>query len=133
MKRASSVVNMNVPKAYRNANNLQRKDAQDVLNQLGFLIKWKGKPSVLDIGCGPGDVTIDFVLSRMPEDYEKLVGIDISEKMVDFARETYGKISPKVHFEVGDISGSWDQFSNYSEAFDHVTSFYCLNWVPNQR
>lgn len=120
-------------KLYAHANELQRSDARKVLDEFGPLINWNGHDTLLDIGCGSGDVTIDLVLPKMPRNYQKVVGMDISEKMVTFARERFCNKFMDLQFEQGDIGGEMKQFSKYLGEFDHVTSFFCLHWVQNQR
>lgn len=121
---------MNKAKLYQRSNKLQRVDTKLVLEEYAPLIKWNGLDTVMDAGCGTGDVTIDFLLPEMPTTYTHLVGTDISESMIRLAKETYENL-PRVSFERFDISGVVDpKFLNY---FDHVTSFFCLHWVQNQK
>lgn len=121
---------MNKAKLYQRSNELQRVDTKLVLEEYAPFIKWNGHDNVMDAGCGTGDVTIDFLLPEMPASYNKLIGTDISEQMIRFAKETYSQM-PRVAFERLDISGNVD--SKFLSYFDHVTSFFCLHWVQNQR
>lgn len=121
---------MNKAKLYQRSNELQRVDTKLVLSEYAPLIKWNGFDTVMDVGCGTGDVTVDFLLPEIPTTYLKLVGTDISDSMIRYANETYQNL-PRVSFERLDISGAIDaKFLNY---FDHVTSFFCLHWVQNQK
>lgn len=120
---------MNKAKLYQRSNELQRVDTKLVLEEYAPLIKWNGYDTVMDAGCGTGDVTIDFLLPEMPVGYTKLVGTDISESMIRFAKEAYQHLQ-RVSFERLDISGAVD--SKFLSYFDHVTSFFCLHWVQNQ-
>jgi ubiquinone/menaquinone biosynthesis C-methylase UbiE len=54
---------------------------------------------VLDIGCGPGMISTDLL-----EISEQVWGIDISEDMINIARERFNatEFHSKIHFQVGD-------------------------------
>jgi len=67
---------------------------------------------VLDVGCGAGRTTVE--LARRDID---VVGIDVSEPMVDAAMDAY----PDLTFEVGDATAL--RFED--ESFDHVLFSYC--------
>ncbi len=79
--------------------------AEDI-RYLSFLIPENSK--VLDLGCGVGDVLAALKPS-------KAVGIDISESMIDVARNTY----PKIEFIVGDIENS-KTINNIEGTFDYI-------------
>ncbi|UNO50902.1 MULTISPECIES: class I SAM-dependent methyltransferase [Alicyclobacillus] len=72
---------------------------------------------VLDIGCGTGDLTNQ--IARLGA---SVVGIDVSERMVEQARRKY----PDLSFRVGDAQ----DFST-SETFDAVFSNAALHWMQN--
>lgn len=122
---------MNKAALYQRSNGLQRRDAKQVLDEFGHVLQWRGGDSLLDIGCGSGDVTIDFILPILPVDFERLIGVDLSEQMVGYAREQYPH--SKIAFERFDVSIDVDkQLLRNVEPVDHITSFYCLHWVQNQ-
>lgn len=125
---------MNKVSLYLEANQLQRSNTQQVLQQFKSVLKWRsdGNDSILDAGCGPGDVTIDSLLSILPTNFDRLVGVDISKEMIAYARET--KIHPKVSFEQFDLEVELEkQPLNGMAPFDHITSFFCLMMIQNQR
>lgn len=123
------------PSNYTQANRIQRRDADQLLEEYSKIIRWRnnGTETVLDIGCGPGDITIDFILPRIPKPFGKLVGVDILEKMIKHAKRLYER--DNVHFQILDIeNGDIDLFlKDYPEGFDHITSLYCLQWVRDQK
>lgn len=121
---------MHQAKLYSHANELQFNDAAKVLEEFGSLLQWKGNDTLVDIGCGSGDVTVDLVLARMPRDYRIVLGMDVSEKMINFARQKYCTSYLDLKFVRGDIGGD---LQLKDEEFDHVTSFFCLHWVQDQR
>lgn len=118
---------------YKRSNGLQRRDAQQVIDEFGQVLQWRsdGGDSLLDVGCGSGDVTIDFLLPILPLNFQRLVGVDISEEMINFAQQQYPH--PRISFDKFDLSTDIEKqsFCN-TEPFDHITSFYCLHWVQNQ-
>lgn len=119
-------------KLYKTANELQRTDNKMVLSEFKNALKWKGNDTLLDIGCGSGDVTVDMILPLMPSNFSLLMGVDVSNEMIKFARENYMNSVPKARFEQLDIGHPIIQ-SPLVEQFDHITSFFCLHWIQNQR
>lgn len=76
---------------------------------------------VLDLGCGAGRTTVE--LHRQGHD---VIGVDISEGMVEAAREQF----PALTVEVGDATDL--RFDD--DAFDHVLFSYCgLDYVYPER
>lgn len=117
---------------YQRSNGVQRRDAKQVLEEYSHLFRWRsdGKDSLLDIGCGTGDVTIDYILPLLPLRFSRLVGADLSDGMLRHARENFQQ--KKIAFQKLDIGGPLDRL-DFGEPFDHITSFYCLHWVENQK
>ncbi|EDS34350.1 juvenile hormone acid methyl transferase [Culex quinquefasciatus] len=97
---------MNKPNLYHRANGLQRRDAEEILDEFGHLLKWRedGKDSLLDVGSGCGDVLVDFVIPLIPQNFVIILGTDISEQMVRFARKIYSG-RKNVSFDRLDIGG----------------------------
>lgn len=115
------------PELYHSSNQVQRRDARETLLSCPFVEDWH-TGSLLDIGCGSGDVTMEIIREVLPENFERLVGVDLSEEMVRFAREHYPH--PSVSFEQLDIGLELEkQNLNDIEPFDHITSFNCLHWI----
>ena len=74
---------------------------------------------ILDVGCGPGQLTAETAGSGA-----EVVGIDLSADMVAAARSNY----PHLRFEVADIAAA-----NYESEFDGVFSNAALHWVRDQQ
>ncbi|KAL1122093.1 hypothetical protein AAG570_003499 [Ranatra chinensis] len=121
---------MNNPRLYTIGSSLQIRDAKEILEQHMHKLSWGYGEKVLDIGCGPGTVTTSILQPLLPAD-ATLVGCDLSEKMVAFASAMYG--NETIKFRQMDVSkpNIWDEWEK--EEFDKVFSFYCLNWIHNQR
>lgn len=117
---------------YQRSNGLQRRDAKQVIEEFAQVLQWQSDDdSLLDIGCGCGDVTIDYILPVLPMNFSRLVGVDISEQMVRHAREHYAHAN--ISFDKMDIGADLSKYLRTAEPFDHITSFYCLHWVQNQK
>lgn len=87
---------------------------------------------MLDAGCRTGDVTYDSILPILPPNFKRLVDVDISEKMLDYARKN--QTHPKLSFEHFDLNLELEKQPLSSSApFDHIFSFYCLHWIQNQK
>lgn len=78
---------------------------------------------VLDIGCGNGAVT-KYISEQMPAG--RIVGIDISPSMVEFAHRNYAEPG-RIDFQ----QMSADQLA-FDHEFDLVCSFSILHWVKRQ-
>lgn len=123
---------MNDAKLYVKSNILQKRDASFVLENYFRLIQFKkdGGDTVLDVGCGSGDVTVEILKPYLPENFGKLVGSDFDEKMVEYANNNYK--TKKTKFLTLDIA-SKEPPVDLEENFDHIFSFYCLHWIQDQQ
>jgi len=79
-----------------------------------------GPASVVDLGCGPGNLTA-LLVDRWPEAH--VVGLDSSAEMVQKARAT----TPAVTFDVADLR-NWA--TGDAEPVDVLVSNATLQWVP---
>lgn len=64
---------MNSPELYIRNNYLQRRDNKDTLNRFIDKMIWKPNEIVLDVGCGPGDVTSDILFNFLKDKINQLV------------------------------------------------------------
>lgn len=118
------------PELYAKWNQMQRCGARELIEEYKTKLAWRadGNDSWIDVGCASGDITADFILPILPPNFERLIGIDISEQMIAYSREKY--LQPKVEFEQFDLTDpNIQQFS----AVDHISSFYCLQMIPDQK
>ncbi|XP_037047825.1 juvenile hormone acid O-methyltransferase-like [Bradysia coprophila] len=124
---------MDDPELYHKAEHFKA-DMQNFFDEYKAKIRFRHdrKDSLLDIGCAGGNITIDVILSTLlPEGFSRLVGIDISRTMINYANEHF-KL-PNVSFEVLDIGGDITDFLATHQCFDHITSTLCLHLVPDQQ
>lgn len=129
---------MNNAKLYHKSNSLQKRDAQEIINEFSHLFDHKvGSDSVLlDIGCGAGDVLVELILPKLHENYTEVIGVDVSVEMVKYATEKYR--SQFLKFLKVDIQSDFLSSKTFKrplrpESVDFITSFYCLHWIQNQR
>lgn len=117
---------------YLRNNDLQRRDASEILNEFSHFFKWRfdGKDKHLDIGTGSGDVLHDFIIPKLPNNIQKVVGTDISKDMVECAKENFG--NELIEFHQMDIAAPLNK-SSLNEQFDNITSMYCFHWIENQQ
>lgn len=81
----------------------------------------------LDLGCGTGGFTRDFLLPRCPP-FQRMVAVDVSEDMIEYARKN--SAHPKISYDVLDVAA--DDLSPFVKRygrFDRVYSFLLFNWL----
>ncbi|XP_034950566.1 juvenile hormone acid O-methyltransferase [Chelonus insularis] len=116
-------------KRYTEAFDVQRRDANEVIEEFADeLAVMHGK--CIDIGCGPGHITKELILPKLPTD-SIVVGVDISESMVTYANKNHQK-EERLSFKQLNIEDE-DLPIKEHEKYDHALSFYCLHWCQNMR
>ena len=106
---------------YYNSNNrLQFQSAMQFLPALSI----KPNEKILDVGCGPGNITVE-IAKQVP--YGSVVGIDISQSMVETAQQNYGAID-NLSFKLCDARDL-----NFNNDFDRIVSFLTLHWIQDQQ
>ncbi|XP_031357845.1 juvenile hormone acid O-methyltransferase-like [Photinus pyralis] len=106
---------------------LSHKDGKYFIDKIRTLITWEEGCRILDVGCGPGNVTSDFLLPILPKS-GTIIAIDKAAEVICYAKEHYEK-SPHVNFVQMDIVFPDPQLY---KTFDHVISLYCLHFVAEQ-
>ncbi len=76
--------------------------------------------TVVDLGCGPGNLTA-LLVERWPD--ARVEGLDSSAEMIDRARAT----TPAVEFRFADLR----EWASGSEVVDVLVSNATLQWVPD--
>jgi len=131
---------------YARYNGLQRRDADAILAEFVPLMEWRadGQEVLLDVGCGPGDVTATVLLPHVEKVVHQVVGADVSHAMVRHAGDRYaGGPLAFAHLDIADpvldpsiLDPSIVAHLNNddsSHGFHKIFSFYCLHWVQEQR
>ncbi len=81
----------------------------------------KSNSKILEIGCGPGNIT-KYLLSKRP-DFD-IFGIDIAPKMIELAK----KNNPTASFAIMDSR----EISNLTTKFDGVVCGFCLPYLSQE-
>ncbi|KAL3223982.1 hypothetical protein MRX96_027049 [Rhipicephalus microplus] len=116
-------------KLYAQNNSLQRKHNNTVLEfcQPAFLAEPLSTMQVLDVGCGTGDFTRDFLLPRcLP--CARLVGIDCSVDMIKYASRH--SAHEKIEYEVLDIGEDVTEFISHRGRFDRCVLVFPASHQP---
>lgn len=126
---------MNKPELYHKSHGVTKRDVGELLTQFASKLQWRpeGGDAVLEIGCGPGDISMKYIYPLMRENFGKLIFSDISWGMMNFFKENY-EIPSKCDFRQLDIAGeSFELPDDMVGQFDHVISSLVLQWVPDNR
>ncbi|KAK4872384.1 hypothetical protein RN001_014413 [Aquatica leii] len=86
---------------------------------------------VLDVGCGPGNVTYNKLLPLLPSTTKKIIGVDISQDNIEYASKYY-QTDPRVSYKQLDILTDTLP-TEFIEAFDLILSLSCLHYVGDHR
>ena len=128
----SRLQEMNDAKLYASCHELQARDATEVLSDYINRMIWKTGDRVLDLGCGPGNVTTQVLMPLLPADFGLLIGADLSADMIHYASNNYAH--SKLRFTQFDLAKDIQNSSQLGPSgFDKIFSFFCLNWIPDQR
>jgi len=124
---------MNNPKLFADfCHPLSSKDVTKVLSEYINKMSWKTGDRLLDLGCGPGKMTKEVLMPRLPADFGLLVGADLSDNMIQYASELYSH--PKLSFTQFDITEDIENTSQLRPSdFDKIFTFFLLHWVPDNR
>ncbi|KAH7932850.1 hypothetical protein HPB49_003777 [Dermacentor silvarum] len=89
-----------------------------------------GPRQFLDVGSGCGQVTMKVLLPNVPDNVERIVGVDVCANMVSYAREHSSH--PKLAYEQLDITADVSEFLGLYGPFDRLYCFNSLNRVKDQ-
>lgn len=87
------------------------------LDRFCNLIK-SGNPKILELGCGPGNVT-RYVKNRFPE--SEYIAVDLAPRMIEIARQLVKGVDFRV-MDARDISG-------FDTMFDAIVCSFCLPFL----
>lgn len=129
-----NIYKMHNGELYERSANFAHQMVKLTLDEYAPQLRWRsdGQDSLLDIGCGTANATVELILPLLPAKYARAVGADISESMLDYARQM-GR-DQKIEFKVLDVERplrTTDADAWTRTPFDHITSFFCLNWVQD--
>ncbi len=98
------------------------KERTQPVKDLIFRIEKDNPARIIDIGCGPGNSTIELK-ERWPDAF--IIGIDSSENMINKARHDYPELEGKVCDANKDLSALGK--------FDIVFSNAAIQWMPGHK
>ncbi|XP_077494486.1 juvenile hormone acid O-methyltransferase-like [Amblyomma americanum] len=116
---------------YASNDNRQREMNLKVLDllQMAFAPMPTEDQQFLDLGCGTGDFTRDWLLPRCPP-CRRLVAVDASVEMLAYARENCAH--PSIEYDHLNVGDDVTEFVAKHGQFARVYSFFCLNWLKDQ-
>ncbi|CAG9854663.1 unnamed protein product [Phyllotreta striolata] len=118
------------PKLWSESNDITIQPNIEYLNKLKPLFRWKRDESIFEYGMGDGSNTEKVLLPFLPPDFKEYIGTDVSEKMVQSAKETLQ--DPRIQTIVLDI-GNGDVSNEFQNRFDHLFSFFVMHWVRHTK
>ncbi|XP_075732840.1 juvenile hormone acid O-methyltransferase-like [Rhipicephalus microplus] len=88
-------------------------------------------PRFIDIGCGTGNFTLNYLLPRCSCQCLELVGVDNSPAMLEYARIHHSH--EKIRYEHLDIvEGDVDRFVTEHGLFARLFSFNSMHWIKDK-
>ncbi len=105
---------------YDKNSQFQYKEGIKALSQLNIV----GNERILDVGCGNGRISA-FLAQAVPQG--SVIGIDISDNMINFAQDVYKNIS-NLSFKQADATKL-----SFNKEFDIVVSIACLHWIKDKK
>ncbi|XP_025410677.1 juvenile hormone acid O-methyltransferase-like [Sipha flava] len=114
---------------YISNNYYQQKEANDVIRKFVEKMTWKTDEVVLDLGCGPGDVSSNILYPLIKNKIKQLVCADKLHKFIEYAKISYE--NSHINFKILDIENA-NECSLYAHTFDKIFSFLCFHWVWNK-
>ncbi|KAJ3657538.1 hypothetical protein Zmor_009333 [Zophobas morio] len=108
---------------------LQKRDADVTLEQCLKYLKCRNGDCIMDVGAAEGSVTLEVLLPKLPNNFKQLLLCDISPKLLQFAKNRTD--DERIDTREMDIASSTipDEFDQH---FDHIFSFFCLNWIGDR-
>ncbi|XP_054926380.1 juvenile hormone acid O-methyltransferase-like isoform X1 [Dermacentor andersoni] len=86
----------------------------------------------LDVGCGPGKFTKNYLLPHAPSSLRRLVAADFSQAMLDHAARNHAH--PKIAYRLLDIANdkAVSAFAAREGLFERVCCFLTLHWISDK-
>lgn len=122
---------MNLGEIYVKYGTFPNELALEIFNKFKNRINWKENCRILDIGCGPGNVTHDFILPTLPKSTKEIIGIDISTDFIKYANLYYGN-NPIFSYKSMDIVND-EVPREYEGYFDYAISTLCFQQIYNHK
>lgn len=72
---------MDCPELYVKANGLQQRDVLQIISEYVEKMTWNPNEIVMDLGCGPGDVTINILYPVFKNKIRQMVSFEAFENI----------------------------------------------------
>lgn len=108
------------------------------LEQFGHLIRWRseGQDSVLDAGCGPGNVLAEVIYPFLKDKCSQIYAIDMSSEMLDYCRERHSTLDKDVQVNYWQMNVKREEdvneFVDKNQPVDHVIASFLLHWLVDE-
>lgn len=99
------------------------RNVENESNSLRELLKIKSTDSILEIGTGTGELALKFSAHC-----RKVVAIDVSKKMIDFAKM---KVGSQKKTNIQFYNAGFLTYENYDEPFDVIVTQLALHHLPD--
>lgn len=111
------------------------KGALDRYHDSFFTAEGRGtgeKQQWLDVGCGPGNFTKNYLLPLCPLSMKRLLAVDCSQVMLDYACRKHAH--PKIVHRLLDVASdeAVSAFVQQEGLFERVCSFLVLHWIRDK-
>lgn len=125
---------MNKPELYHNSHTHFKEDIGCIIKEHFPSRQWQREvgDTYLDIGTGPGDVSMKYIYPMLPTNFKKITFSDISKDMMEYAKNYYGT-KEKSEYKVLDVSTKEGIPPEMAGQFDHVICINVLHWVSDIR
>ncbi len=116
------------PQLYMKFSSARLRPALDLLNRALLQCQPESVSSVLDLGCGPGNIT-PYLAKAFPA--ARVYGVDSSPEMIAQATATLSKSEDRdrVKFSVNSVESCLQPSFLNGQKFDVVYSNACLHWL----
>ena len=137
-------MNSQYPELYARNNGAQREWASrtwGVFSEEVFKKTALNIESVMDFGCGTGDITTQLSKwvsesSESSASPKMIVGMDVSAEMIEYCDKHYeqkDELGTEFAFSVADAGDPSSMNASWRSNFDLLISFTAMHWVPDQR
>nr|QYV43138.1 juvenile hormone acid methyltransferase [Colaphellus bowringi] len=123
-------MSMVLPKMFAAGNRFTTEFIKMHLDKFGHLIEWRKQPSIMEFGYADGGASRKSFFPFLPADFKEFVASDISEVMVDYAKQR--SLHPLMKFVQMDMAAK-EVPPEFLNRFDHIFGFFVMHLVKDPR
>jgi len=120
---------MQDPENYEAHKSKAARDTEVFVPRLISDMKWKRNENIMDYGCGAGSTGAKFLSPQGTSFNSKLYSVDVSEKMIEYAKRNYP--SPSTTYALGNILS--EKFAFQHIKFDKIFAILVLHFVKEYK